>query len=323
LSISAPASRQDSSVPRVQWPDGKRFAFTVVDDTDLATLENVSEIYALLGDLGFRTTKTCWPLRGDTTTGKNAGQTCQDEDYRGWLQGLQVKGFEIGWHGASWQSSSREETLLGLETFASLFGHYPHIAANHTGAADGMYWAEKRLTGVHALLYKLFTRMRNQGCYQGDVPGSRYFWGDLCRARIKYFRNFAFQEINTLKACPRMPYHDPLRPLVNAWFAASNGVDLRRFNDRLAERHQDQLEEEGGACIMYTHFAFGFQQPGGIDARFRRLMERLAKKDGWFVPTSTLLDFLLSVHGSYDITPRQRARLERRWCMEKLLLGTT
>ena len=140
---------------------------------------------------------------------------------------------------------------------------------------------------------------------------------------IKYFRNFVFQDINTLKVCPLMPYHDPRRPLVNYWFSTSNGVDLRRFNECLCEKHQDQLEGEGGACIMYTHFAFHFMHEGSLDPRFRSLMERLAKKDGWFVPTSTLLDHLLAVNGHREITDRQRGRLERKWLCEKILIGTT
>jgi hypothetical protein len=308
---------------QVQWPDGKRFAFTVFDDTDSATLENVGEIYAMLNDLGFRTTKSCWPLRGDASVGKNSGQTCQDDDYRGWLQGLQAKGFEIAWHGASCQSSPRKETVRGLDFFASLFGHDPRAAANHTGAGDGMYWAEKRLTGIHVLLYNLLTRMKNRGLYCGDVEGDPHYWGDVCRERVKYFRNFVFQDVNTLKACPLMPYHDPRRPLVNYWFSASNGVDLRRFNDCLNEKRQDQLEEEGGACIMYTHFAFGFMRQGTLDSRFRSLMELLAKKGGWFVPVSTLLDHLLAVNGRREITDRQRARLERKWLLEKITVGTT
>ena len=310
-------------VPRVQWPDGKRFAFTVFDDTDLATVENVGEVYALLNDLGFRTTKTCWPLRGDASKGKHAGQTCQDDDYRCWLQGLQAKGFEIGWHGATWHSSPREITLRGLDTFVSLFGHDPRTAANHTGQAEGIYWAEKRLTGIHVLLYNLLTRMRNRGRYRGDVAGDCHYWGDVCRERIKYFRNFIFQDINTLKACPLMPYHDPRRPLVDYWFSSSNGVDLRRFNNCLTEKHQDQLEAEGGACIMYTHFAFGFMREGRIDLRFRFLMERLAKKGGWFAPASALLDHLLAVGGSREISDRQRARLERKWLLEKITVGST
>ena len=147
-----------------------------------------------------------------------------------------------------------------METFASIFGHDPVCAANHTGLTEGMYWAEKRLTGINVVLYNLLTRMHNRGRYTGEVPGDRYYWGDICRDRIKYYRNFVFQGINTLKLCPLMPYHDPLRPLVRNWFASSNGVDSRRFTQCISEKNQDRLEEEGGACIMYTHFAFGFMR---------------------------------------------------------------
>jgi hypothetical protein len=312
-----------ANTPRLQWPDGKRFAFTVFDDTDAATLENVGEVYTMLTDLGFRTTKSCWPLRGLDGAGKNAGQTCADDDYRSWLMRLQAKGFEMAWHGATWQSSPREETIRGLDAFAAIFGHDPRCGANHTDLAEGIYWADKRLTGINALAYNLLTRRRNHGHYLGEIPGNCYYWGDVCRERIKYYRNFVFQEINTLNACPLMPYHDPRRPLVQNWFAASNGVDCRRFNHCISEKSQDRLDEEGGACVMYTHFAFGFLRQGQIEPRFRALMERLAKKGGWFVPVSTLLDHLLAARGPADITDAQRGRLERKWLIEKIIVGST
>ena len=171
-----------------------------------------------------------------------------------------------------------------LETFAAIFGRYPLSAANHTGLAEGIYWADKRLTGVNALAYNLLTGWRNRGVYWGEMPGNRFFWGDVCRERIKYYRNFVFEDVNTIKTCPLMPYHDARRPLVRNWFAASNGVDCDRFNRCLSEQNQDRLEEESGACVMYTHFAFRFMQNGRIEPRFRKQMERLAKKDGWFAP---------------------------------------
>jgi hypothetical protein len=294
----------------------------VYDDTDRATLENVSEAYSLLTDLGFRTTKTCWPLRGKSGAGKGPGQTCEDDDYCQWLLSLQAKGYEIGWHGATWHSSLRADTIRGLERFKAIFGHDPTCAANHTGLAESMYWAEKRLTGINVLFYNLLTRMHNRGCFNGETPGDRYYWGDICRERIKYFRNFVFQEVNTLKACPLMPYHDPRRPLVQNWFAASNGVDCRRFIQCISEKNQDRLEAEGGACILYTHFAFGFMSNGRLDERFRMLLERLAKKGGWFVPVGALLDHLAAARGELSISDSQRASLERRWLLEKIVVGT-
>ncbi len=90
------------------WPDGKRFAFTVFDDTDSATLENVKGVYDFLADRGFRTTKSVWVAAGDPSRGKNAGQTCADPDYTRWLLDLQAKGFEIGFHNATWHGLERE-----------------------------------------------------------------------------------------------------------------------------------------------------------------------------------------------------------------------
>jgi len=120
-----------------------------------------------------------------------------------------------------------------------------------------------------------------------------------------------------------MPYHDPKRHYVNYWFASSEGSNVKTFNRCITERNQDRLEEEGGACIMYTHLALGFHRDDGIDQRFRSLMERLSKKNGWFVPVSTLLDFLLAVKGHHDITDKERGRIERKWLWHKIKVGRT
>ena len=55
-----------------------------------------------------------------------------------------------------------------------------------------------------------------------------------------------------------MPYHDLKKRYVNYWFTSSEGSNVRTFNECISEQNQDQLEEEGGACIMYTHFGCGF-----------------------------------------------------------------
>jgi hypothetical protein len=46
----------------VEWPNGKRFAFTIVDDTDDATVQKVRPVYDFLLELGIRSTKTVWPF---------------------------------------------------------------------------------------------------------------------------------------------------------------------------------------------------------------------------------------------------------------------
>ncbi len=305
------------------WPDGKRFAFTVFDDADLGTYENLHPVYEFLIDLGFRTTKSCWVVREEPGKGKYPGQTLDDPEYRNWLLGLQAKGFEIGWHGATWHTSKRWRTREALDRFAEVFGRYPVTATNHTGAREAIYWGSHRLSGWRRPVYNLLTRYRNSGKYGGHVEGKEHFWGDLCREHIKYFRNYTFGDVNTLNKCPFMPYRDPLKPYVNNWFAASDGHDAATFNRCIDESNQDRLEEAGGACVMYTHFAMGFREPPGLNPRFEELMRRLAKKNGWFVPVGVLLDHLLARNGPRQITAAERRRLELRWLREKIFVGTT
>ncbi|MGA2065611.1 MAG: hypothetical protein ABSG86_11605 [Thermoguttaceae bacterium] len=305
------------------WPEGKQFAFTVFDDTDGATLENVSAVYALLAECGFRTTKSCWPLRGDPRLGKHPGETGEDPRYVAWLLDLQAKGFEIGWHGATWHGVRREETCRALQAFGRIFQHPPATGTNHANSEDSIYFGAARLSGLYAFFYNCLTRFHHWKRFRGHVAGDEYFWGDLCRQYVRYYRNFVFQNINTLKRCRFMPYHDPRRPYVNYWFASSAGHNVPTFLACLSEANQDQLEAEGGACIMYTHFARGFQVAGRVEPRFEGLMRRLAAKNGWFVPVRTLLDRLLEVQGHHDITDSERRRLERRWLMEKLTQGST
>jgi hypothetical protein len=52
-------------------------------------------------------------------------------------------------------------------------------------------------------------------------------------------------------------------------------------------------------------------------------MERLAAKDGWFVPVATVLDFLRARRASLTLTGAQRRELEWRWLRHKLRGGTS
>ncbi len=306
----------------INWPDEKNFAFTVFDDTDGATLENVRDVYSFLASLGFRTTKSVWPIRGDRKP-ICEGATCEDPDYLAWLYSLKDTGFEIGYHNSTFHSSLRHETIAGFTKFKELFGYYPKSLSNHTDCQESIYWGDYRLTGANKFIYNMLTRYRNSNLFRGHIEEDKYFWGDLCKQRVKYVRNFSFADVNTLKMCPIMPYHDPERPYVNHWFASSEGANVVAFNRCVREKYQDQLEEEGGACIMYTHFASGFCRNSNIDSNFKFLMERLSKKNGWFVPVSTLLDHLLKQKGRHIITAKERKRLERKWLSHKMRVGST
>ena len=307
--------------PKISWPDGRRFGFTIFDDPDSQTLEAGKAVYGLLADLGFRTTKGVWPVRGAGTASDHGG-TCAEPAYREWTQELQRLGFEIGLHNVAPHTSTREECRDGLDRFRALFGAYPSVMAQHYYCAENLYWGDKRLSGLNRAAYNAATRGGNYRKFFGDVEGHPYYWGDLCRERIKYVRNFVFPDINTLKACPFMPYHDPDRPAVNYWYASSEGAKAGAFIETIRECEQERLEEEGGACIMYTHFGHGYWENGSLNARFRDLMARLSRRNGWFVPVSTLLDYLRTQRADVQIRREDRARLERRWLLHKFRHGT-
>jgi len=274
-----------------------------------------------LGDLGFRTTIAVWPL--DVRRRPNSGgETCANSAYRGLLQSLQSRGFEIAFHHAAPHSSTRVETIEALDLFEQYFGSSPAAMANHYNE-EALYWGASRLSGRHRSLYNLLTFGRNEGKFFGHIEGHPAFWGDICRERIRYCRNFVYRDINTLRSCPWMPYADPERPYVRAWFSASEGAQGQAFMRALGDRNQDRLEEQGGASIMYTHFGHGFVEGGRLHPEFRRLMERLARASGWFVPATTILDFLVRERNPKVLREKERNQLESRWLREKFLRGTS
>ena len=306
-------------VPNIAWPLGKDFAFTIFDDPDFDSVENGATLYSFLNDLGFRTTKAVWPCQGEHEP-RVGGATCEDEQYLKWILNLQEQGFEVALHNVTYHTSTRDQTLRGMERFFRLFGHYPQSLANHTGCLESIYWGDERLSGFHKHMYNALYLLSGKikASSEGHIENSPLFWGDLCKEKIKYVRNFVFADINTLRACPVMPYHDPARPYVNYWFAASEGPTVGAFNRTINEDNQDRLAAEGGACIMYTHFASGFLENGKINKRFRYLMERIRRMNGWFVPVHTLLDFILEANGHCDINWAERNSIERKWFWHKV-----
>jgi hypothetical protein len=118
-----------------------------------------------------------------------------------------------------------------------------------------------------------------------------------------------------------MPYYDPKRPYVKNWYASSEGPRLESYLTTLAEENQDRLEAEGGACIMYAHLASGFYEDGKLDSRFRNLMDRLSRKNCWFVPVRTLLDYIRKQRGEHTLSEQERNELERSWLKHKMRVG--
>ena len=50
---------------KIKFPNGKKFIFTIVDDTDDAFCDKIKPVYDILYKNGLRTTKTVWvkPVR--------------------------------------------------------------------------------------------------------------------------------------------------------------------------------------------------------------------------------------------------------------------
>lgn len=306
----------------IGWPDGKRFAFTIFDDPDSQTTEDGREVYAFLRDLGFRTTKGVWPTRGPREPSDH-GETCDEPDHRKWLLELQAEGFEIGFHNVTLHTSTRDEIERGLDRFRAIFGSSPRTFAQHYFCDENLYWGDQRLSGAYRAMYNVLTRFKNHARFHGHVEGHPYFWGDLCRAQVTYVRNFVFANVDTLESCPFMPYFDPARPYVHAWYSGTEGSNLTNFVRSIDEAAQDRLIERGSLCIMYTHFGHGFVDGGRLNRRFMDLMTRLAASGGWFVPVGRVLDLLRERNGGvHTLTSKERNTLERRWLAHKVRYGT-
>lgn len=301
-----------------KFPGDKTFAFTILDDTDLSTVENIRPVYRLLTELGMRTTKSVWPL-ASVRNGRLGGCSLQDEDYLEFVLDLKQQGFEVSLHNVRNHDSTRETIKQGLQEFRKLIGHSPRVHANHSRNRDNIYWGAARFNQLR-LLYTAGTALHEKQVFEGHDPATPFFWGDLCRSTVDYVRNFVFREINLDRVNPTMPYHDHARPFVNYWFSSCNGGDATSFCETLCESNQERLEAEGGVCIMYVHFACGFVKDGVVHAKTAALLRRLASRNGWFVPVSTLLDFLRVERSSTTIPASELASMEHRWALDKAVL---
>lgn len=299
------------------FPEGRRFAFTIMDDTDVATLANVVPVYQLLEDLGLRTTKTVWPVGcPEGSPNFRDSDTLEDPAYLAWVLDLKARGFEVAYHGATMESSTRDRTVRALELFSRHFGGPPRVYANHAYNQENLYWGVDRLDDP--LLRRLYARFegRPRGYYQGHIRDSPWWWGDLAGA-ITYIRNLSFSEVNLLRVNPTLPYHDLRRPLIPWWFSASDAEDVHAFNRLLSAEAQDRLEAEGGVCIVATHLGKGFTRDGVVHPETHRLLERLAAKPGWFVPVGDLLDWLRTQRPDNEVLPEAEwRRMQWRWAWD-------
>jgi hypothetical protein len=307
----------------LRLPDGKRFAFTIIDDTDVATVANVAPMYRLLERLGMRTTKTVWPVGcPEGSADFSSSETMEDPAYKAFVVDLQRRGFEIASHGATMESSTRERTLRGLEEMRDTFGEYPSVHANHANNREGLYWGSARIDDpVVRAGYRMILGARD--AFEGHVEQSPYWWGDVARTHIRFVRNLTFDTLDVTGINPTMPYHDPRRPIVNWWFSAADAENCAAFNHLLRYEEQERLERAGGIAIVATHLGKGFVSGGTVDSRTTRLLEAMSRREGWFVPVGQLLDWLVVSGNAGRLPAAEWRRMQWLWFADLLRRGVS
>jgi hypothetical protein len=308
-----------TSQPLTAFPDGKKFAFSIFDDTDVATLEYIRPIYELLERLGFRTTKSVWPLPYQGRSDYEGSATLDDSEYATYVRHLQERGFEIGFHGARMESSERKEIVKAFEVYRRSLGCYPRAYAAHAQNRDNLYWGVDRFRfRCWRWLYGV-TGGRRERNGEGHCPGSPFYWGDLAEQHLRYVRSFTYDELNLWKITTSRPYRTSHTPGVNAFFPSSFADNVEEFIELLNPARQMQLEREGGLAIVGTHFGKGFLRNGRVHPKVVDTLTRLSDRPGWFQPVSTLLDHLVAMQSGIPLLEGYRLfQLEGLWFWHNL-----
>lgn len=303
-----------SSMPPAPFPGGKQFAFSIFDDTDEATLGYVRPIYELLERLGFRTTKSVWPLPYSGDSDYQGADTLADPEYASYVRELQERGFEIAFHGARMETSKRAEIVAAFEKYKQILDRYPLTYAAHAHNCDNLYWGALRFR--FRLWRWLYTALSGRTAYTGEGhrPESPFYWGDLAEQHLRYVRSFTYDDLNVWNITAAVPYRTAGTPGVCAFFPSSFADNVEEFIELLSPARQAQLERERGLAIVGTHFGKGFLRDGSVHPGVVEVLTRLSQRPGWFQPVSTLLDYLTDAQGGAVLLQGYRLfRLEALW----------
>lgn len=282
------------------YPYGKRFALSIVDDTDGATEASSVPIYDELMRHNILVTKTVWAMRKKSISGIypqiiQEGETLENRSYQQFCERIHACGFEIALHCASAGNSKREDTIRAYDLYEKIFGHSPDTNIMHGRNIENMYWGRY---AYRNRLYQLIVSALEKVDFAGHQPQSEYFWGDICKEKTKYIRLFETLKLNTLSFDPATPFHDPNKPYVNWWFSSTYAEGSRLLN-LLSDRNIESLADDYGASIFHTYlcrFVRKSHRSTSVIPRFRELIEKLStRKDGWYVPVNKLLDRLRAI----------------------------
>jgi hypothetical protein len=105
---------------------------------------------------------------------------------------------------------------------------------------------------------------------------------------------------------------------VRYWFSTADAHDVGAFNRLMSRRRLDQLEADGGVCIVSTHFGKGFVKDGRVNPVTEGLVRHLADKAGWFAPVSEVLDQMLKAGRGRTLTRGEVFPLELRFVADRI-----
>ncbi len=309
------------NISSILYPEDKDFIFTIFDDTDVSTLEYIKPIYDYLADRDIKTTKSVWPLSNDGDSDYKGSHTLEDQSYAQYVRGLCDQGFEIGYHGPTMVSSERKDIIRSLKKFVDIIGIPPRIYAPHSLNRENLYWGSARFSiPLFRILYQ-FISQEPKNYYQGHIESSSYFWGDLSLQYLDYVRGFTFRDINLLKIIYKLPYTNPLKPLVKFFFFTCDADNVEDFNSFVSLKNQERLERERGVCIISTHFGKGFIHNRQLHYKTKCLLDQISKRNGWFVPVSTVLDFLRNQQSDNIIKYYELIIFELKWLLHSVVRG--
>lgn len=295
-----------------------KFYFSIIDDTDDATYENIKPVYDFLYEKGILITKTVWVY---PVVDKNSSGDClQRTKYADYMIELHKRGYEIGLHNvgsADYDSPyTREKIIEGLKQFKEILGFYPSICVNHSYNPDSVYGGYKRFNFPFSFIVrKLYPQYERT--FYGEVEGSKYFWGDKYKELIKYSRNHECGDINTVAFDKYMPYIDPNRnKYANYWYSATFAPNQNVFNHLITPESIARLEKIGGCCILFTHLGYYYKN-GKLDPGFVKRIEMLASNpNGVYMPVTQTLDAIVEKRCKAGKKPYPVISTFDKFCLE-------
>ena len=236
--------------------------------------------------------------------------------YCDYIKELANQGFEISFHNATMESSSREVTVTAIESFKKKLGFYPRSHAAHAQNSENLYWGKDRFSTL--LFKKIYSLWKGNEIYHGEKTGNEYFWGDICKEIFDTVRTFTYAEINLRNIHDSVFYSDSTKPYFNSCFISADADNVEEFNELLSLKNQEKLVDQQGICIISTHFGKGFVDNGELNPTTDFLLTELSKKGGWFVPVIEIYDLLKGQNAIIEVSRWKRFLLEFKWFLHAI-----